>query len=145
MAATIRVSLLVNTTDTISIVVVIIVIIISAPGKHLKDDTILSKVVIFFCSWGAIEVSGVNFKPRLVWLSGLSASLPPRGRPFDSQSGHMPGLRARFQVGDVREATTHGCFSPSLSGSLPLSLKVNKLFITNFKKFKRSDFLSVLC
>ena len=44
---------------------------------------------------------------------------------FDSQSGHMPGLLARSLVGGMREATTHWCFSPSLSPSLPPSLKIN--------------------
>ena len=44
---------------------------------------------------------------------------------FDSQSGHMPGLQARPPVGDMWEATTHWCFFPSLSPSLPLSLKIN--------------------
>ena len=35
--------------------------------------------------------------------------------------GHMPGLQARSPVGGMRKATTHWCFSPSLS--LPLSKK----------------------
>ena len=35
----------------------------------------------------------------LVWLSGLSAGCEPKGRHFDSQSGHMPGLQARTPVG----------------------------------------------
>ena len=50
----------------------------------------------------------------------------PRGHWFDSQSGHMPWLQARSPVGGMWEATTHWCFSPSLSPSLPLSLKINK-------------------
>ena len=50
----------------------------------------------------------------------------PNGRQFDSQSGHMPGLLGRSPVRGAREATTHWCFSPSLSPSLLLSLKVNK-------------------
>ena len=54
-----------------------------------------------------------------------------KGRCFDSQSGHMPGLWARSLVGGVWEATNE-CFSctsmflSSLSSSLPLSLKINK-------------------
>ena len=46
----------------------------------------------------------------------------PKGRWFSFQSGHMPGnwtLRARFPVGGMQEATTHWCFSPSLSPCLP--------------------------
>ena len=49
----------------------------------------------------------------------------PEGCQFDSQLGCMPAVRARSPVGAVQEATTH-CFSPSLSSSLPLSLKINK-------------------
>ena len=50
----------------------------------------------------------------------------PKRHWFHSQSGRMPGLGARSSVGSVWEATTHRCFSPSLSPSLPLSLKVIK-------------------
>ena len=50
----------------------------------------------------------------------------PKGCWLYSQSGHMAGLWARSPVGGAREATTHWCFSPSLSPSLPLSLKINK-------------------
>ena len=46
----------------------------------------------------------------------------PKGYWFDSQSGHMPGLRARSPVGGTWEVTTHWCFSPSLSHSLPFYL-----------------------
>ena len=41
---------------------------------------------------------------------------------------HTPGLWAWSPVGDVWEATTHWCVSPSLSLSFPLSLKINKIF-----------------
>ena len=34
----------------------------------------------------------------------------PNARWFDRQSGHIPGMRARSQVGGVQEATTR-CFS----------------------------------
>ena len=50
----------------------------------------------------------------------------PKGHRFDSQSGHMPGLQARSPIGGVQEATTHWCFSPSLSPSLLLCLKIIK-------------------
>ena len=43
-----------------------------------------------------------------------------KGRWFDSQTGHMPGLQARSSVGGAPEATTRWCFSPFLSLSLPL-------------------------
>ena len=50
----------------------------------------------------------------------------PKGHQFNSQSGHMPRLQARSPVGGAQEATTHWCFSPSLSPSLPLSNKILK-------------------
>ena len=57
----------------------------------------------------------------------------PKGYQLDSQSGHMPGFRARLPVGDMQETTTYWCFFPSLSPSLPFSLKeINKFF---FKKW----------
>ena len=52
----------------------------------------------------------------------------PKGCQFDSQSEYMPGLQARSAVGGTWEATTHWCFSHSLSVSLPLCLKINKIF-----------------
>ena len=45
---------------------------------------------------------------------------------FGSQSGHMPGLWARSPEGGTWQATTHSCFSPSLSPSLPP--QINKVF-----------------
>ena len=59
----------------------------------------------------------------LAWLSGLSVGCELKGHGFDSQSGHMPGLRARSPAGGVWEATycCIWCFSPSLPPSLPLS------------------------
>ena len=50
----------------------------------------------------------------------------PKGCLFNSQSGHVPGLQPRSPVGGTQEATTHWCFSPSLSPSLLLSLKISK-------------------
>ena len=54
----------------------------------------------------------------------------PKGYQFASQSGHMPGLQTRSPVGGVQGnwlmfSLTHRCFSPSL----PLSLKINTIFI----------------
>ena len=40
------------------------------------------------------------------WIEHLGAC-DPKGRRFDSQSGHMPGLQTRSPVGSTREATTH--------------------------------------
>ena len=60
----------------------------------------------------------------------------PKGHQFNSQSGHMPGLQARSPVGGAWEATTDWCFSPSLSLSLTLSLKINKIFKIRIKIIK---------
>ena len=60
----------------------------------------------------------------------------PKGCWFDSQSGHMPGLWARSPVGGTWEATMHWCFSPSLSPSLPLSLKINVFLKNEILPFK---------
>ena len=50
-----------------------------------------------------------------------------KGHWFDSQWGHMPGLGPRSPKGGTERATTHWCFIPSLSPSLPLFLKINKI------------------
>ena len=64
----------------------------------------------------------------------------PKGRWFYSQSGHMPGLRARSPVEGVWEAADW-CFSHtsmflSLSFSLPSPLSKNK-YIKSLKKTKK--------
>ena len=58
-------------------------------------------------------------EPWLVWLSGLSTSLRIKGLPVP--------FPVRAHAWDAGEATTYWCFSPSLSPSLPLCLKVNKI------------------
>ena len=54
---------------------------------------------------------------------------------FDSWSGHMPGLwvKGHCERQPTNVPLSHWCFSPSLSLSLPLSQKINKIF----KKKKR--------
>ena len=66
--------------------------------------------------------SGPGWRGSIYWMMACE----PKDHRFDSQSGHMPGLWARSPVGGVQEATTYWYFSPSLSPSLPLSLKINK-------------------
>ena len=46
-----------------------------------------------------------------------------KGHWFTSWSDHMPGLRARSPVGGGQEGA-NWCFSPSLSPSLPLPIKI---------------------
>ena len=67
-----------------------------------------------------------NFSPGWCGSVDWVTAREPKGLWFNSQSGHMPGLRARSPVRSTQEGTTHWCFSPSLSPSLPLCLK-NKL------------------
>ena len=62
-----------------------------------------------------------GFLPQLVWLSGWLPNQMVTG--LIPSLGHIPGLRARSPVGGTWEATTHRCFSPSLSLLLLLSKK----------------------
>ena len=54
---------------------------------------------------GRLERMGVS--PG--WCGSVDRALAcePKGRWFDSQSGHMPGLWTRSLVGIIQEATTH--------------------------------------
>ena len=69
-----------------------------------------------------------------MWLNGLSTGLRNERLPVRFLvrarawvAGQVPSWGcARGNKIDV--SLTHGCFSPSLSPSLPLSLKVNKIF-----------------
>ena len=60
-----------------------------------------------------------NYRPG--WCGSVDWDCEPGGHQFNSQSGHMPGLWARSLVGGMWEATTHWCFSPTISPSLLLS------------------------
>ena len=67
------------------------------------------------------------------WCGSLDWTLAckPKGCRFDSQLGNMPGLWA----GSTWEATTHGCFSPSLLSPFPC-LKI-KIYFSKKKKCLR--------
>ena len=60
------------------------------------------------------------------WCSSVdwAPTCNPKGCRFDSQSGHMPGLRARSPVGGVQGVTAHWCFLPLFLPPFP-SLKIN--------------------
>ena len=90
----------------------------------------LLKVCFFFLFKYQECMLGPSWCGSVDWASACE----PKGCWFDSQSGHMPVLRARSPVGGAQEATTHWCFSPLLSFSCPLSLKINKY---NLYKRKR--------
>ena len=64
------------------------------------------------------------------WTEHWAPAYEPNGHRFVSQSGHRPGLWARFPVRGAWEATTHWCFSHSLCPSLPLCLR----YINNILK-----------
>ena len=75
-----------------------------------------------------LKISAITWKILLA-LAGVAQWIecsPRTSLRFNSRLGHMPGLWSGSPVGSVWEATTHWCFSPSLSPSLPLSLKINK-------------------
>ena len=62
---------------------------------------------------------------------GWAPAYEPKGRQFNSLSGHLSRLQARSPVGGVQEVDrcishTHPCLSPCLSPPLSLSLKINK-------------------
>ena len=63
---------------------------------------------------------------------GWLLSSKPKGHQFDSWSEHMPGLRVLSLVGECEKqlidvSLSCQCFSPSLSSSIPLSLKINRI------------------
>ena len=93
--------------------------------KYLKK---INVYFFFFARRFKIISSHLKMKrvPWLVWLSGLSAGLQTKGSlvPFPVRAHAWVG--GQVCRGSVWGATTHWCFSPSLSPSLPLSLKKNK-------------------
>ena len=72
----------------------------------------------------------------LVWLSGLSTDSWTKGSPVRFPVRAHAWVAGQVPSRGTWKATTHWCFSPSVSPSLPLSLKVNKwnLFKKNFFK-----------
>ena len=68
------------------------------------------------------------------WCGSVDQALAcePKGHWFDSQLGHMPRLWARSPVRHMQDVSlSHPCFFPSLSPSLPLSLKISKILKKN--------------
>ena len=81
--------------------------------------------------YGALRDSDLMLKRLNYWRNApgwcgsvdWALACEQKGHQFDSQSGHMPKLWAKSQVGGAQEATTHWCPCPSLSPFLPLYLK----------------------
>ena len=82
-------------------------------------------------SSGDDPLSWVNSPQRVTWtLAGVTqwTEYQPSNQRVTGwipSLGHMTGLWTRSPVGGTPEATTHWCFSPSLSPSFSLS-KINK-------------------
>ena len=83
-----------------------------------------------FFNWNVCQcwVLKILYSPGCCSSVDWVPAYKPKGRWFHSQSGHMSELQARSPVRGAWETTAHWCFSPSLSPSLPLCLKINKIF-----------------
>ena len=75
--------------------------------------------------WALVLSTKSDFSPDQCGSVGWASSHKVKGHRSDSPSGHRPGLQAGPQSGCMWEATNQ-CFSPSLSPTHPLSLKINK-------------------
>ena len=100
----------------------------------------LTKWTTICSGWQPAQLKHL-ISPWLAWLGALSAGLQTQESPVDSWLGHMPGLRATSPVGDMWEATKWH-FSPSLSHTFPLSLKINKI-LKKQKQKQTFDFISL--
>ena len=113
-----------------------------APSKsNLNQALKLNWIISWFVLYPTLLLLSL-FSPFLIVWSGSFLKLYPalavvaqwiecwsvnqRVAGLIPSLGHMPELQARSPVGGTWEATTHWCFSPSLSPSLPFYLKVNK-------------------
>ena len=76
---------------------------------------------------------------------GWASSHNTKGHRFHPQSGHMPGLRVQslaqntYERQPINVSLAHWCFSPSLSPSLALSLKI--IFLRRYFKKKSMETL----
>ena len=70
-----------------------------SPAGYLSSSQ-YAKVV------GSVSGPG-TYKKQSVALTGVDwvLSCKPKGHWFDSQTGHVPGLLARFLVGGIQEST----------------------------------------
>ena len=92
--------------------------------RHIEVLTSRTCECDLIWKWGFCRCNHVKAKSYCPgWCGSVDWVLAckPEGHWFDSQSGHMPELQARSPVGGVQEATTHWCFSLSLSFLSPLS------------------------
>ena len=95
---------------------------------------------LFLIKLAHINCRKFRKKPWLVWLSGLSASMQIKGLPVQFPVRANTWVVARSPEGGIRKATTHWCFSPSLSPSFPLSEnKINKIFKKKKEKSEKTS------
>ena len=92
-------------------------------GLWCSAASFISSLMTSICSSSLSLRKNSSFCPGWRGFVDWEPACEPKGHWFNSQSGHIPGLRARSPVGGAREVTTHWCFSPCLSPSLPLYLK----------------------
>ena len=92
------------------------------------------------CCWFYNKTRKIN-RRSLGWCGSVdwAWASEPKCHHFNSQSGHMSALRARSPVGGAREANTYWCFSSSLYSSLPLCLKIIKIFLNKQMKGKELE------
>ena len=96
----------------------------SLVGIWYQGYVSLTMICLFFL-WHLSDDIIIFFKKNIGWALAGVAQWIECGLQVDSQSGHMPGLRARSSVEATWEATTHWCFL-SLSFSIPSPLSKYK-------------------
>ena len=94
--------------------------------EYLKFSCLCSPLGLLWCH--NLYISLLSIVKKIFLWCGLvdwALACKPKGHWFDPQSDHKPRLQARSPIGSAWEATTHWCFSLSLSPSLPLC-QINK-------------------
>ena len=95
-------------------------------GPQEKMLTSYTQVPADLYSSVSSELSKTARSPEWCGSVGWVSSLEAKGRQFDSQSEHMPGLQIQSLVGEHMRGN-RWMFLPSLSPYLPLFLNKNKI------------------
>ena len=101
---------------------------------------------LYLCPWrrgleGEAIGSGLQNPPPGPGSVGGASSHKAKGHQFDSRQGIHLGCRFGPWLGCIREATNQR-FSPSLTPSVPLSLKINQIFKKKKEKEKEKKPIS---